>query len=82
VFPIGKVSPYQQTSMAFTPGGRSLVTVTEGNSSSPDGLLSQLSVDPAEWARVACTTSGHSLTAQDWRRYISSTPPAQLGCAA
>ena len=82
VFPIGKASPYQQTTMAFTPGDRSLVTVTEGDGSSPDGLLSQLSLTPAEWVRVACTTSGHSLTAQDWRRYISATPPAQLGCAA
>ncbi|HTT54578.1 MAG TPA: toll/interleukin-1 receptor domain-containing protein [Streptosporangiaceae bacterium] len=81
VFPVGKASPYQQTTMAFTPGGRSLVTVTEGNNSSPDGLLTQLSLIPAQWARVACTTSGHSLTAQDWRRYISGTPPAQLGCA-
>jgi hypothetical protein len=82
VFPIGKASPFQQTTMAFTPGGRSLVTVTEGSGSSPDGQLSQLSLVPAEWVRVACTTSGHRLTAQDWRRYISDTPPAQLGCAA
>ncbi len=81
VFPIGKVSPFQQTTMAFTSRDRSLVTVTEGKSSSPDGLLSQLSLDPVEWLKVACTTSGDSLTAQDWRRYISSSPPAQLGCA-
>ena len=82
VFPIGKASPFQQTTMAFAPGDRSLVTVTEGNGSSPDGLLTQLSLVPAQWVRVACSTSGHSLTAQDWRRYISSSPPAQLGCAA
>lgn len=82
VFAVGKPSPYQQTTMAFTPGGSGLVTVTEGKSSSPDGVLSQLSLVPAKWVRVACTTSGHSLTAQDWRRYISDTPPAQLGCAA
>jgi hypothetical protein len=82
VFPIGKASPFQQTSMAFTPGDRGLVTVTEGNGSSPEGLLSQLNLVPAQWVRVACTTSGHSLTAQDWRRYISNTPPQQLGCAA
>ena len=71
----------QQTTMAFTPGGRSLVTVTEGNSHSDDGVLTQLSLVPAEWVRVACTTSGHTLTPGDWRRYISSSPPAQLGCA-
>lgn len=82
VFAVGKPSPYQQTTMAFTPGGSGLVTVTEGKSSSPDGVLSQLSLVPAKWVRVACTTSGHSLTAQDWRRYISDTPPARLGCAA
>jgi len=82
VFPIGKPSPYQQTTMAFTPGDRGLVTVTEGKSSSPDGVLSQLNLVPADWVRVACSTSGHSLTAADWRRYISSSPPAQLGCAA
>ena len=81
VFPIAKASPYQQTTMAFTPGGRSLVTVTEGNSRSKHGVLTQLSLVPAEWIRVACTTSGHNLTPGDWRRYISSTPPAQLGCA-
>ena len=80
VFPVGKASPFQQTTMAFTPGNRSLVTVTEGNNSSPEGRLTQLSLVPAQWVRVACTTSGHGLTAQDWRRYISSTPPAQLGC--
>jgi WD40 repeat protein len=81
VFPIVKASPYQQTTMAFTGGGRSLVTVTEGNSRSDDGVLTQLSLVPAEWIKVACTTSGHNLTPQDWRHYISATPPAQLGCA-
>ena len=80
VFPVGKASPFQQTTMAFTPGTRSLVTVTEGNSGSPEGRLTQLSLVPADWVRVACTTSGHSLTAQDWRRYISAAPPAELGC--
>ncbi len=81
VFPIGKASPFQQTTMGFAPGNRSLVTVTEGNGSSSDGLLTQLSLVPAQWVRVACSTSGHSLTAQDWRAYISSSPPARLGCA-
>ncbi len=80
VFPIAKASPYQQTTMAFTPGGRSLVTVTEGNSRSDDGVLTQLNLVPAQWIKVACTTSGHSLTAQAWRQYISATPPADLGC--
>ena len=81
VFPIGKASPYQQTTMAFTPGGRSLVTVTEGNSQTDNGVLTQLSVTPAQWVRVACTTSGHGLTPGNWRRYISPSPPARLGCA-
>jgi hypothetical protein len=81
VFPIGKASPYQQTTMAFTPGGRSLVTVTEGDSRTDEGVLTQLSLAPAQWVRVACTTSGHGLTAGDWRRYISPSPPARLGCA-
>ena len=81
VFPIGKASPYQQTTMAFTPGGRSLVTVTEGNSRTNDGVLTQLGLAPARWARVACSTSGHGLTPGDWRRYISPSPPARLGCA-
>jgi hypothetical protein len=67
--------------MAFTPGGRSLVTVTEGNSQTDDGVLTQLSVTPAQWVRVACTTSGHGLTPGNWRRYISPSPPARLGCA-
>lgn len=81
VFPIGKASPYQQTTMAFTPGGRSLITVTEGNSRTDDGVLTQLSLTPAQWVSVACTTSGHGLTPGDWRRYISPSPPARLGCA-
>jgi DNA-binding beta-propeller fold protein YncE len=81
VFPIGKASPYQQTTMAFTPGGRSLVTVTEGNGRTDEGVLTQLSLAPAQWVRIACTTSGHGLTAADWRRYISPSPPARLGCA-
>jgi WD40 repeat protein len=81
VFPIGKASPYQQTTMAFTPGGRSLVTVTEGNSQTDNGVLTQLSVTPAQWIRAACTTSGHGLTPGNWRRYISPSPPARLGCA-
>ena len=41
----------------------------------------ELSLVPAQWIKVACTTSGHNLTPGDWRRYISATPPAQLGCA-
>ena len=81
VFPIGKASPYQQTTMAFTPGGRSLVTVTEGNGRTNDGVLTQLSLTPAQWVRVACTTSGQGLTPGEWRRYISPSPPARLGCA-
>ena len=81
VFPITKASPYQQTTMAFTPGGRSLVTVTEGNSRSRAGVLTQLSLVPAQWIKVACTTSGYSLTPGQWRRYISATPPSELGCA-
>jgi hypothetical protein len=81
VFPISKASPYQQTTMAFTPGGRSLVTVTEGNSQTSEGVLTQLSMAPAQWVRAACTTSGHGLTPGDWRRYISPSPPATLGCA-
>ena len=81
-FAVGKPSPYQQTTMEFTPGDRGLVTVTEGKSSAHFGVLSQLNLVPADWVKVACATSGHSLTAQDWRRYISDTPPAQLGCAA
>jgi WD40 repeat protein len=81
VFPIGKASPYQQTTMAFTPGGRSLITVTEGNGRTDDGVLTRLSMTPAQWVRVACTTSGHDLTPGDWRRYISPSPPARLGCA-
>jgi DNA-binding beta-propeller fold protein YncE len=81
VFPIGKASPYQQTTMAFTPGGRSLVTVTEGNGRTNDGVLTQLSLAPAQWVRVACTTSGQGLTPGEWRRYISPSPPARLGCA-
>lgn len=81
VFPISKASPYQQTTMAFTPGGHSLVTVTEGNSRSRDGVLTQLSLTPAQWVRVACATSGHELAPGDWRRYISGSPPAELGCA-
>jgi WD40 repeat protein len=81
VFPITKASPYQQTTMAFTPGGRSLVTVTEGNSRSGTGVLTQLSLVPAQWIKVACATSGHSLTPGQWRRYISATPPSELGCA-
>ncbi|HEY8045290.1 MAG TPA: TIR domain-containing protein [Streptosporangiaceae bacterium] len=80
VFPITKASPYQQTTMAFTPGGRSLVTVTEGSSRSGDGVLTQLSLVPAQWIKVACATSGHSLTPGQWRRYISATPPSELGC--
>ncbi|HEX3388816.1 MAG TPA: TIR domain-containing protein [Streptosporangiaceae bacterium] len=81
VFPIGKASPYQQTTMALTPGGRSLVTVTEGNGHTDDGVLTQLRMTPAQWVRVACTTSGHGLTPGDWRHYISPSPPARLGCA-
>lgn len=80
VFPVGKASPFQQTTMAFSPGNRSLVTVTEGNGRSAEGRITQLSLVPAHWVRVACTTSGHSLTTQDWRRYISAAPPADLGC--
>jgi WD40 repeat protein len=81
VFPIAKTSPYQQTTMAFTPGGGSLVTVTEGNATSDAGVLTQLSLSPRRWIAVACATAGHSLTPRDWRRYISDTPPARPGCA-
>ncbi len=79
VFPIAKASPYQQTTMAFTSGGRSLVTVTEGNGHSDNGVLTQLSLVPAQWIKVACTTSGHNLTPGTGAATSSATPLLPAG---
>jgi WD40 repeat protein len=69
------------TSLDFSPDGTSLVTVSEGGSSSgDDGLLVRWDLSPERWLAAACSSAGRDLTVEEWRRFVGTDPPRDLAC--
>ncbi|MFJ7066190.1 WD40 repeat domain-containing protein [Streptomyces sp. NPDC101115] len=80
------------TGLAFTPDGTGLVTATEADYSETDspapdgpttddlGTLIQWRLDPREWIRTVCATSGRELRPRDWEQHMDTPAPASLGC--
>ncbi|MFD1049645.1 WD40 repeat domain-containing protein, partial [Kibdelosporangium lantanae] len=58
--------------VAFAPDGRHLAT------GSSDHLVRFWLTDPNEAAQLICTTSGPTLSAEQWEKYASATPFRQL----
>lgn len=71
-----------KTGLAATADGRQLVSVTESDPSSDNrGLLVRWDLSVNAWIRAACTSSGHNLTSDEWRRYVGTAAPHDLICA-
>ncbi|MEU6075479.1 hypothetical protein [Micromonospora sp. NPDC047074] len=80
--PLAANSKAFSTGLAFSADGRTLVTATEGHQSVNGwGVLVAWQLDPAAWVRAACASAGADLTAQQWRQYLDTEPPADLRCA-
>lgn len=71
------------TGMAFTPNGESLITVTEAaaNPNSDIGEIVNWQLSDHAWMNIACTSAGHTLTAQEWEQNVGTPVPQDLACA-
>jgi WD40 repeat protein len=70
----GGEPPWDSTTISATPDGSELVTA------SSCGSIIRWQLDPRAWIRDACTLAGHDLTAEEWRQYVGTNPPANLAC--
>ena len=70
----GGEPPWDATTIAASPDGKELVTA------STCGSVVRWQLDPQTWIRTACTLAGRDLTADEWRQYVGTTPPANLAC--
>lgn len=70
----GGEPPWDATTIAASPDGMELVTA------STCGSVIRWQLDPQAWIRTACTLAGHDLSADEWRLYVGTTPPANLAC--
>jgi WD40 repeat protein len=69
----------RKTGVAFSPDGMSLVAVTEA-AGLGNGTLTERAIAGAALARAACDAAGSSLSAAEWRTFISTQPPKALAC--
>jgi hypothetical protein len=65
--------------LAFTPGGRSLVTVVQTVSAATPFII-QRPLDVPTLIRTACQAAGQSLSAAQWRSFVGTSPPSNLAC--
>ncbi|MEV0154060.1 TIR domain-containing protein [Micromonospora sp. NPDC050686] len=67
--------------LTFTPDGRNLLAVTEGEALEPeDGLVVRWSLSPDAWTEAACTSAGRDLTADEWRGFAAAALANSLSC--
>ncbi|NKE57870.1 TIR domain-containing protein [Lentzea sp. PSKA42] len=66
-------SRFGRIGMAFT-GNKNLVTAVSARK------LYSWNFAPDNWVRAACASAGRDLTADEWRRYVGTEPPADLTC--
>ncbi|SEQ51247.1 WD40 repeat [Lentzea xinjiangensis] len=45
-----------------------------------DSPLTAWDLSEENWVRSACASAGRGLTADEWRRYVGTSPPADLTC--
>jgi WD40 repeat protein len=78
------IPPTLSTTIAFTPDGRNLISVTDAPDEAPGtGQVTDWSFAPSLWSEVACSSAGHALTADEWQQYIGTGGPGmpnQLAC--
>ena len=66
--------------IGLAPDGSVLVSAYEPLQYEGKGLAVTTQLAPEDLVRVACRTSGGSLTADDWQVLVGTTPPADLTC--
>lgn len=69
----------RKTSVAFSPDGRRLITVTAPGAETVS-YMAQRDISDAALIRSACATAGRDLTADEWRAFVGTAPPADLSC--
>ena len=69
----------RKTSVAFSPDGQRLITVTAPGAETVS-YLAQRDISDAALIRSACATAGRDLTADEWRAFVGTAPPADLSC--
>lgn len=64
---------FGRVGMAFA-GERAVVTAVS------DTPLFRWDLSEENWVRAACASAGRDLTTDEWRRYVGTSPPADLTC--
>lgn len=72
----GGYDPWMATSMQFTPDGETLFAETSG------GQLTRWVISIPALEKLACSTAGRPMTANEWRDLVGTNPPARLPCQA
>lgn len=69
-----------KTGLAFSPGGTLLVAVSEILSEYNTAELVTRDLSDASLVSTACVAAGQRLTATEWRTFVGTGPPGDLGC--
>jgi TIR domain len=73
-------STFFKSGIAFTPDGERLITLSEAPDESGTGVLVQRDLTDHGLLATACRAVGPQLTAAQWRAFVGSDPPGDLGC--
>jgi WD40 repeat protein len=73
-------STFFKSGIAFTADGKELVTLSEAPEEDSTGMLVQRDLTASHLLAAACAAVGPKLTAAEWRSFVGSDPPADLGC--
>jgi WD40 repeat protein len=66
--------PWDATTVSASPDGTKLITATTS------GSAIRWELRPEAWVKAACAAAGHSLTLDEWRQIVGTTPPTDLAC--
>ena len=77
-----EVPAYQRTSVAFSPNGSRIVTVTNGGFKNEDGLLIERNLTPESLIATACATAGSPLSKDEMNSLIGLTRLEHEPCPA
>lgn len=73
-------STFFKSGIAFTPDSKRLITLSESPSEHSIGVLVQRDLTAHGLLTTACSAVGPKLTGAEWRGFVGSEPPANLGC--
>ena len=66
---------YQKTSVAFSPDGSRIVTVTNGGFAHPQGVLIERGITPESLLAAACAAAGSDLSSDEWTWLVGQVRP-------